>query len=198
MPDDNLFPHEIMITQQPLQLIQLQPVEVAPAHQDPLDVMMKRDFLDREREPSFESARLHRSSLLEDVMPPPTAQPEDLATLKYNSLEMEQQDQGMLPPPMTSATPQYKIKPPRIPMTDIEAAEECKEAVAGGPEGAANERRQGRQNQLLSTIPQCPVFEPTLEEFTRYSFQEYLELCEELIDEHCGVFKVRLFSRDSP
>jgi len=37
----------------------------------------------------------------------------------------------------------------------------------------------------------CPIFEPTLKEFTEMSFQDYLVECEKHIEPNCGVFKVR-------
>ena len=48
-----------------------------------------------------------------------------------------------------------------------------------------------RSNQLLGSIRMCPTFEPTIEEFTELSFEEYLIECEKWIEPNCGVFKVR-------
>ena len=45
-------------------------------------------------------------------------------------------------------------------------------------------------NLHLEDIDYCPVFEPSLEEFKAFSFQDYLMECEKLIDPNCGVFKV--------
>ena len=45
-------------------------------------------------------------------------------------------------------------------------------------------------NLHLEEIEYAPVFEPTLEEFNSFSFQDYLMECEKHIDPNCGVFKV--------
>jgi len=37
----------------------------------------------------------------------------------------------------------------------------------------------------------CPIFEPTLEEFTEMTFEEYLIEAEKLISPNCGVYKVK-------
>jgi len=49
-----------------------------------------------------------------------------------------------------------------------------------------------RQNMQLRKIPQCPIFEPTLKEFTEMSFKDYITECEKVIAPTCGVFKVSL------
>ena len=36
----------------------------------------------------------------------------------------------------------------------------------------------------------CPVFTPTLEEFTKYTFVEYLNAAEEILGPNIGVYKV--------
>ena len=65
------------------------------------------------------------------------------------------------------------------------------DAQADTKRGRASRDRSGRrQNQLLATIAPCPTFEPTLEEFTEMTFQDYLVECEKLIDPGCGVYKV--------
>lgn len=69
-----------------------------------------------------------------------------------------------------------KIKPPHIP------SDACAEEMT-----QASSRRQ---NSYLRQIPLCPVFEPTLEEFTQMSFQEYMAECEKMIEPSCGIFKV--------
>ena len=50
-----------------------------------------------------------------------------------------------------------------------------------------------RENLILKSIPLCPTFEPTLEEFTKLGFQEYLIECEKLLPPTCGVYKVSVF-----
>ena len=52
-----------------------------------------------------------------------------------------------------------------------------------GPQGR-------RENLYLRQIPLCPTFEPTLEEFTEISFEDYLIECEKLLPPTCGVYKV--------
>ena len=39
----------------------------------------------------------------------------------------------------------------------------------------------------------CPIFTPTLEEFTKYSFVEYLNAAEEMLGSNIGVYKVGVF-----
>ena len=39
--------------------------------------------------------------------------------------------------------------------------------------------RSVRQNMALGNIPLCPIFEPTLKEFTEISFQDYVKKCED-------------------
>ena len=69
--------------------------------------------------------------------------------------------------------PYSKIRPPIAAVDDKEIPQEGR-----------------RQNLYLRQIPQCPVFEPTLEEFTRLSFSEYLIEAEKLIAPEIGVYKV--------
>ncbi len=76
-----------------------------------------------------------------------------------------------------------KIKPP---IFDHDNADQNDEAKDGR-----------RQNQLLRQIRQCPLFEPTLKEFSEISFQDYLIECEKLIDPSCGVYKVSFQSFSS-
>ena len=70
--------------------------------------------------------------------------------------------------------PPYKINPPNLHLNM----------------GVA-EKEGRRENLILKQIPLCPSFEPTLEEFTQISFEDYLIECEKLLPPNCGVYKVR-------
>ena len=72
--------------------------------------------------------------------------------------------------------PPYKIKPPKLHENE-----------------QLGEKEGRRENLILKQIPLCPMFEPTLEEFTQISFEDYLIECEKLLPPNCGVYKVRLF-----
>ena len=54
--------------------------------------------------------------------------------------------------------------------------------------------RSRRQNLALSTIPECPTFEPSLEEFTSKSFSAYVSEVEKTLEPQIGCFKVRHLS----
>ena len=40
----------------------------------------------------------------------------------------------------------------------------------------------------------CPVFTPTMQEFTKYTFMEYLAAAEEMLGPNIGVYKVSCFN----
>ena len=73
----------------------------------------------------------------------------------------------------TLLTPPFKIKPPKLHEDSMKAEKEGR-----------------RENLVLKQIPLCPTFEPTLEEFTRIGFEDYLIECEKLLPPHIGVYKV--------
>jgi hypothetical protein len=50
--------------------------------------------------------------------------------------------------------------------------------------------RSKRQKPVLLEIPMCPVFTPTMQEFTKYTFMEYLAAAEEMLGPKIGVYKV--------
>ena len=52
--------------------------------------------------------------------------------------------------------------------------------------------RSVRQNMALGNIPLCPIFEPTLKEFTEISFEDYVKKCEDSLGPEIGCFKVRI------
>ena len=62
---------------------------------------------------------------------------------------------------------------------------EHKEFVTAADKGIGR-----RQNMYLRQIPLCPTFEPTMEEFTKFTFCEYLAECEKYLEPHIGCFKV--------
>ena len=55
---------------------------------------------------------------------------------------------------------------------------------------AEREGRPHRQNTKLDSIPLCPIFEPTLEEFENISFSDYVTQAESMIPSEIGCFKV--------
>ena len=84
------------------------------------------------------------------------------------------------------------IQPPRLNSTDSDAPK-IKGPVIPGQRTYDDEVQLGsRQNLVLRQIPQCPCFEPTLEEFTEMGFQEYLVEAEKWLEPNCGVYKVSL------
>ena len=96
---------------------------------------------------------------------------------------MQEVNPELLAPTVEERKPQVagKIKPPVLPVE------------ISSPQDFEKEGR--RQNQFLRRIKMCPVFEPTLQEFTQMGFQEYLVECEKLIDPNCGVYKVGTLCR---
>ena len=72
------------------------------------------------------------------------------------------------------------IKPPKV--FDNEDSNDSSQCLG--------EERVSRYNSVLREIPQCPVFEPTLEEFTNISFEDYVQKAESMLDPSIGCFKV--------
>ena len=50
--------------------------------------------------------------------------------------------------------------------------------------------RLRRQNKALCSMPWCPIFEPSLDEFSNISFEDYVSAAEKMIDPNIGCFKV--------
>ena len=99
-----------------------------------------------------------------------------------------------------------KINPPYFPKSMEDSVnyvrklrgEEAKTAVDEDDQKDTNGNdrrttRSKRQKPVLLEIPMCPVFTPTMQEFTKYTFMEYLAAAEEMLGPNIGVYKVSCF-----
>ena len=143
-----------------------------PVHEEPV-------FADIEEEPQSQSDSVAKQEEVQEVEE------------QIKALENQIQDIEVEPDVPSEIDQSEECK--AVPMEDIpmlpskeptysyeEALAKCiAEAEAANSLKSIAKDRPVRQNMGLGNIPLCPIFEPTLEEFTQISFEDYVKKCED-------------------
>ena len=145
----------------------------------PQPVNEEQVFADIEEEPQSQSDSVPKQEEVqevEDQIKELENQIQDIEVEPDVPSEIDQSEECKAVPMEDISIPVLPSKQPTY--SYEEALAKCiAEAEAAKPSIA--KERTVRSNMALGNIPLCPIFEPTLEEFTQISFQDYVKKCEE-------------------
>ena len=136
-------------------------------------------FADIEEEPQSQSdsvAKQEEVQEVEEQIKELENQIQDIEVEPDVSSEIDQSEECKAVPMEDIPIPVYQGKEPTY--SYEEALAKCIAEAEAAQKSIAKDRSV-RQNTALGNIPLCPIFEPTLEEFTQISFEDYVKKCEE-------------------